>query len=315
MRLKSSWRPSHGGRARPDQPDPERREVESGRARLAAFPFNLGTPRDELAPPRPGLRRSPASSPGDAASLRTRAPGLRRHVSSLRRPEESLERSAASLGAVPACLGGTSQACHEAHRAAPRRRKLCASRRRFGTSRGRHGRGAPSLPGRPASLPELGRSMPRLRIAEHACPQACREASQARFRTAQDARSDARVVIWHQRGASLEFRLTGRHRPLPRRSSPAARTLRGRGAAWARRRRARNSRGTRSATPPSSFSRSPAPRVHATKAARKAFYEYYAAFVSTCREAGRLHRGDRNAHFPLGSFPPAITLSLVPPPL
>jgi hypothetical protein len=49
-------------------------------------------------------------------------------------------------------------------------------------------------------------------------------------------------------------------------------------------------------------------RVHAaTKAARQAFYEIYAAFVSAFREASeRLRRGDRNAPFPVGSFPPAL---------
>jgi hypothetical protein len=59
---------------------------------------------------------------------------------------------------------------------------------------------------------------------------------------------------------------------------------------------------------PPSLARSAAPRVHAaTKAARKAFYEIYAAFVSTFREASeRLRHGDRNAPFPLGSFPPAL---------
>jgi hypothetical protein len=59
---------------------------------------------------------------------------------------------------------------------------------------------------------------------------------------------------------------------------------------------------------PSSLARSPAPRVHAaTKAARKAFYEIYAAFVGAFREASeKLRRGDRNAPFPIGSFPPAL---------
>jgi REP element-mobilizing transposase RayT len=59
---------------------------------------------------------------------------------------------------------------------------------------------------------------------------------------------------------------------------------------------------------PSSLARSPAPRVHAaTKTARKAFYEIYAAFVGAFREASeRLLRGDRNAPFPTGSFPPAL---------
>jgi hypothetical protein len=59
---------------------------------------------------------------------------------------------------------------------------------------------------------------------------------------------------------------------------------------------------------PSSLAQSPAPRVHAaTKAARRAFYEIYAAFVGAFREASeRLRRGDRNAPFPAGSFPPAL---------
>jgi hypothetical protein len=59
---------------------------------------------------------------------------------------------------------------------------------------------------------------------------------------------------------------------------------------------------------PSSLARSPAPRVHAaTKAARRAFYEIYAAFVGAFREASeRLRRGDRDAPFPAGSFPPAL---------
>ncbi len=58
----------------------------------------------------------------------------------------------------------------------------------------------------------------------------------------------------------------------------------------------------------SPLARSPAPRVHAaTKAARKAFYEIYAAFVSPFREASeRLRLGDRNAPFPTGSFPAAL---------
>lgn len=59
---------------------------------------------------------------------------------------------------------------------------------------------------------------------------------------------------------------------------------------------------------PTTLARSPAPRVHAaTRAARKAFYDIYAAFVSTFREASeRLRRGEREAPFPLGSFPPAL---------
>ena len=59
---------------------------------------------------------------------------------------------------------------------------------------------------------------------------------------------------------------------------------------------------------PSTLARSPAPHVHAaTKTARRAFYEIYAAFISAFREASeRLRRGDRDAPFPLGSFPPAL---------
>jgi hypothetical protein len=57
---------------------------------------------------------------------------------------------------------------------------------------------------------------------------------------------------------------------------------------------------------PGSLARSPAPRVHAaTRAARKAFYEIYAAFVSVFGDASELlRRGDRSAPFPVGSFPP-----------
>jgi hypothetical protein len=59
---------------------------------------------------------------------------------------------------------------------------------------------------------------------------------------------------------------------------------------------------------PASLAYSPAPRVHAaTKAARKAFYEIYAAFVGAFGEASeRLRCGDRNAPFPTVSFPPAL---------
>jgi REP element-mobilizing transposase RayT len=59
---------------------------------------------------------------------------------------------------------------------------------------------------------------------------------------------------------------------------------------------------------PATLARSPAPRVHAaTKAARRAFYEIYATFVGAFRDASeRLRRGDRDAPFPLGSFPPAL---------
>ena len=59
---------------------------------------------------------------------------------------------------------------------------------------------------------------------------------------------------------------------------------------------------------PASVACSPAPLVHAaTKAARKFFYETYAAFVSAFRAATEaLRRGERDAPFPTGSFPPAL---------
>ena len=59
---------------------------------------------------------------------------------------------------------------------------------------------------------------------------------------------------------------------------------------------------------PTKLDRSPAPLVHAaTKAARKFFYEIYAEFVSAFRIATEaLRRGERDAPFPPGSFPPAL---------
>jgi hypothetical protein len=61
---------------------------------------------------------------------------------------------------------------------------------------------------------------------------------------------------------------------------------------------------------PTTLARSPAPLVHAaTKAARKLFHEIYAAFVSAFRVATEaLRRGERDAPFPPGSFPPALPL-------
>ncbi|HYR27668.1 MAG TPA: hypothetical protein VEU30_04340 [Thermoanaerobaculia bacterium] len=58
-------------------------------------------------------------------------------------------------------------------------------------------------------------------------------------------------------------------------------------------------------TRPRKLKKSPAPFVHAaTKAARKAMWEAYAWFVAAFREAAdRLKTGDRNAAFPIGSFP------------
>ncbi len=54
--------------------------------------------------------------------------------------------------------------------------------------------------------------------------------------------------------------------------------------------------------------KSPAPRFHAaSREARRYLYRLYAEFVAQFREAAeRLRAGDRNAPFPLGSFPPAL---------
>jgi hypothetical protein len=59
---------------------------------------------------------------------------------------------------------------------------------------------------------------------------------------------------------------------------------------------------------PAKLAHSSAPFVHAaTKAARKFFYEIYAEFVSAFRVATEaLRRGERDAPFPPGSFPPAL---------
>ena len=61
-------------------------------------------------------------------------------------------------------------------------------------------------------------------------------------------------------------------------------------------------------TRPMNLKKSPAPFVHAaTKAARKAMWEAYAWFVAAFREAADKPRaGDRNAVFPIGSFPPRL---------
>ena len=61
-------------------------------------------------------------------------------------------------------------------------------------------------------------------------------------------------------------------------------------------------------TRPRKLKKSPAPFVHAaTKAARKAMWEAYCSFVAAFREAAdRLKAGDRNAVFPIGSFPPRL---------
>ncbi len=59
---------------------------------------------------------------------------------------------------------------------------------------------------------------------------------------------------------------------------------------------------------PAELARSPAPLVHAaTKAARRAFYKMYSWFVGAFRSAAeKLKQGDREARFPVGSFPPGL---------
>lgn len=59
---------------------------------------------------------------------------------------------------------------------------------------------------------------------------------------------------------------------------------------------------------PQPIARSPAPLVHAaTEAARRAFREAYSLFIAAFRDAAeRLRRGDRDAPFPAGCFPPAL---------
>jgi hypothetical protein len=59
---------------------------------------------------------------------------------------------------------------------------------------------------------------------------------------------------------------------------------------------------------PAKQKRSPAPLFHAfSAAARREFWEAYRLFVGAFRQAAdKLRAGDRNAVFPLGSFPPAL---------
>jgi len=54
--------------------------------------------------------------------------------------------------------------------------------------------------------------------------------------------------------------------------------------------------------------KSPAPRFHAfTRRVRRELYQLYRSFVQAFREASeKLRGGDRNARFPLGSFPPGL---------
>jgi putative transposase len=59
---------------------------------------------------------------------------------------------------------------------------------------------------------------------------------------------------------------------------------------------------------PERSKRSPAPAFHAvSQAVRREFRDLYALFVAAYREAAeKLRAGNRNAHFPAGSFPPAL---------
>jgi len=59
---------------------------------------------------------------------------------------------------------------------------------------------------------------------------------------------------------------------------------------------------------PETLNRSPAPFVHAaTRKVRKELWEAYGWFVAAYREAvDKLRKGDRNAAFPPGSFPPHL---------
>jgi len=61
-------------------------------------------------------------------------------------------------------------------------------------------------------------------------------------------------------------------------------------------------------TRPETLDRSPAPFVHAaTRKIRKELWEAYGWFVAAYREAAdKLRKGDRNAAFPPGSFPPHL---------
>jgi REP element-mobilizing transposase RayT len=61
-------------------------------------------------------------------------------------------------------------------------------------------------------------------------------------------------------------------------------------------------------TRPETLDRSPAPFVHAaTKEIRKQLWDAYRWFVAAYREAAdKLRKGDRNAAFPAGSFPPHL---------
>ena len=59
---------------------------------------------------------------------------------------------------------------------------------------------------------------------------------------------------------------------------------------------------------PARTKKSPAPAIHAaTLAVRRGFRDLYREFVAAFRKgAEKLKGGDRDAAFPLGSFPPAL---------
>jgi hypothetical protein len=61
-------------------------------------------------------------------------------------------------------------------------------------------------------------------------------------------------------------------------------------------------------TEPKRTKKSPAPRFHAFyKGARQELHRLYFEFVAAFREAAdKLKAGDRNARFPIGSFPPHL---------
>jgi hypothetical protein len=62
--------------------------------------------------------------------------------------------------------------------------------------------------------------------------------------------------------------------------------------------------------------RSPAPLIHAfARRVRRELYEAYHLFLAAFRDAAdRLRSGDRNAQFPVGSFPPGLPfVSTLPP--
>jgi hypothetical protein len=59
---------------------------------------------------------------------------------------------------------------------------------------------------------------------------------------------------------------------------------------------------------PERSKRSPAPAFHAaSQAVRRELRDLYALFIAAYREAAeKLRAGNRDAHFPAGSFPPAL---------